>query len=511
MSTNISRRKVVAGAAWAAPVVAASAAVPAFASSTECAYASAPKFNISGQPSGAKNTQKFTVPAKVDKIRFEVDGGAGGGSSSIAGGSGALVVGEIPVKEGQVIELVAAVGGVAYLERVDGAENAPDTPEEKRYKIWGTRPATGGQGYGNGGDVNVYTVPSDAQSRVDAKWPGGSDMKRYIHGGSGGGSSALVIDGTVVALAGGGGGAGIRTQPATNNVLNETREKKDSTGTVIGTEPNPYFNSKAKDTSTTALSDTSNTTVLPAGASASAATGDDAETSVSWYTHLKDASGKRTPTSALEVAGGKGGGNGTGGTGGEKPRLYALANVFGVMGFVSTNNQEIFSSSTAGDTGGNGFDGKGADGVSAYSYQLDNHPDLPKESIPVTNQKAIDAGVVKGDEKGGLEVDSAQKSFNGYQGVVSAGGGAGYGGGGSGAVRALSSILTGEKWNGNTAAKGGVRQNVGALLQAGAGGAGGSYVAPSVAGGSISSANNAAKESGVRNPGYVKVTLCERS
>ncbi len=29
--------------------------------------------------------------------------------------------------------------------------------------------------------------------------------------------------------------------------------------------------------------------------------------------------------------------------------------------------------------------------------------------------------------------------------------------------------------------------------------------------GSISSANNAAKESGVRNPGYVKVTLCERS
>lgn len=89
MSTNISRRKVVAGAAWAAPVVAASAAVPAFASSTECEYASAPKFNISGQPSGAKDTVKFTVPAKVDKIRFEVAGGAGGGSDQVAGGSGA--------------------------------------------------------------------------------------------------------------------------------------------------------------------------------------------------------------------------------------------------------------------------------------------------------------------------------------------------------------------------------------------------------------------------------------
>ena len=180
------------------------------------------------------------------------------------------------------------------------------------------------------------------------------------------------------------------------------------------------------------------------------------------------------------------------------------------MGFVSTNNQEIFSSSTAGDTGGNGFDGKGADGVSAYSYQLDNHPDLPKESIPVTNQKAIDAGVVKGDEKGGLEVDSAKKSFNGYQGVVSAGGGAGYGGGGSGAARGLSAIITSQKWNANEEPTR-YRQNVSALLQAGAGGAGGSYVAPSVAGGSISSANNAAKESGVRNPGYVKVTLCERS
>ena len=149
--------------------------------------------------------------------------------------------------------------------------------------------------------------------------------------------------------------------------------------------------------------------------------------------------------------------------------------------------------------------------MSAYSYQLDNHPDEPRESVPVTNQKAIDAGIVKGDEKGGLTADAAKKSFNGYQGVVSAGGGAGYGGGGSGAARALSSILTGEKWNGNTAAKGGVRQDVGALLQAGAGGAGGSYVAPAVAGGAITTANNAARESGTRNPGYVKVTLCERS
>ena len=70
MSTTISRRKVVAGAAWAAPVVAASAAVPAFASSTECEWASSPAYTAQGTSAGAKNTVSFVVPAKVDKIKF---------------------------------------------------------------------------------------------------------------------------------------------------------------------------------------------------------------------------------------------------------------------------------------------------------------------------------------------------------------------------------------------------------------------------------------------------------
>ena len=491
MSTNISRRKVVAGAAWAAPVVAASAAVPAFASSTECEYASAPKFNISGQPSGAKDTVKFTVPAKVDKIRFEVAGGAGGGSFQVAGGSGALVTGEIPVKEGQVIELVAAAGGVAYLASEPGVDSGA---------IWQTRPATGGKGYGNGGDVNEQPVPADAKARVDAIWSGPSDMKRYLYGGSGGGSSALVIDGTPVAVAGGGGGAGIRTQPGSNNHPETiVKDKK-----VL---PNPYYNSKAVDASTTRLGDTEVKSVLPAGASASAATGGDAETSISHYTVLKPFT---TPGTAMQVAGGKGGGNGQGGAGGEQPKLYDLANVYGVLGFKSQNKQELFSSATAGDKGGSGFDGKGADGVFAYSYQIDNNDISKLEEVPVTNQKAIDAGVAKGNEIGGLQKEATLKTFNGYQTVVSAGGGAGYGGGGSGAARGLSSIITSQKWNANPRDTR-YRQNVGALLQAGAGGAGGSYVAPGVAGGAIASANNAAKESGVRNPGYVKVTLCERS
>ncbi len=476
MSTNISRRKVVAGAAWAAPVVAASAAVPAFAASSEpCKYADAPKFNISGQPSGAKDTVKFTVPAKVDSIRFEVAGGAGGGSNQVAGGSGALVTGEIPVKEGQVIELVAAAGGVAYLESVRGV----DSPA-----LWQTRPATGGKGYGNGGDVNEQPIPADAKAMVDANWPGPSDMKRYLYGGSGGGSSALVIDGTPVAVAGGGGGAGIRTQPGTNNM--PTGDK--------------FYNPKAVDASTTRLSDPDVKSVLPAGADASAAVGGDAETSVSHYTVLKP---HTTDGTAMKVAGGKGGGNGQGGAGGEQPLLYKLANVYGVLGFTSQNKQELFSSATAGDKGGSGFDGKGADGVFAYSYQIDNNDISKLEIVHATNPVNLK-------DTTSLKEDATRKSFNGYQTVVSAGGGAGYGGGGSGAARGLSSIITSQKWNANEEPTR-YRQNVSALLQAGAGGAGGSYVSPTVPNGIIASANNGAKQSGVRNPGYVKVTLCARS
>ena len=477
MSTNISRRKVVAGAAWAAPVVAASAAVPAFAASSEpCKYAAAPKFNISGQPSGAKDTVKFTVPAKVDKIKFEVAGGAGGGSAQVAGGSGALVTGEIPVKAGQVVELVAAAGGVAYLASEPGVDSAA---------IWQTRPATGGKGYGNGGDVNEQPVPADAKARVEAIAPMPSDMKRYLYGGSGGGSSALVIDGTPIAVAGGGGGAGIRTQPGTNNMPSNS----------------PFYNPKAVNASTTSLGDTAVKSVLPAGADASAAAGGDAETSVSHYTVLKPNASDRT---AMKVAGGKGGNGGVGGAGGEQPLLYNdKANVYGVLGFTSQNKQELFSSSTAGDKGGSGFDGKGADGVFAYSYQIDNNDISKLEIVHQTNPLNLN-------EKRPYSENDTRKSFNGYQTVVSAGGGAGYGGGGSGAARGLSAIITSQKWNANEEPTR-YRQNVSALLQAGAGGAGGSFVAPSVAEGTITSANNAAKQSGVRNPGYVKVTLCERA
>mgnify|MGYP003563061826 FL=1 len=312
-----------------------------------------------------------------------------------------------------------------------------------------------------------------------------SDMKRYLYGGSGGGSSALVIDGTPIAVAGGGGGAGIRTQPGTNNMPANS----------------PFYNPKAVNASTTSLGDTAVKSVLPAGASASAAAGGDAETSVSHYTVLKPHASERT---AMKVAGGKGGNGGVGGAGGAQPLLYNdKANVYGVLGFTSQNKQELFSSSTAGDKGGSGFDGKGADGVFAYSYQIDNNDISKLEIVHQTNPVNLN-------EKRPYSESDTRKSFNGYQTVVSAGGGAGYGGGGSGAARRLSANITTQKRTANEEPTR-YRQNVSALLQAGAGGAGGSYVSPTVPNGEISSANNAAKQSGVRNPGYVKVTLCTRS
>lgn len=197
MSTNISRRKVVAGAAWATPVVAASAVVPAFASSTECEWESTPKFSISGTDTGAKTVQKFVVPAKVDKISFVIKGGAGGTQYSIPGGAAAQISGTIAVKEGQTVEIVSAAGGVGYDE---------DTPAE------------GGEGYGNGGSSKGDNpIPESIINK--AKAAGASNrwmMRTPKFASSGGGSSAIIVDGTVIAVAGGGGGVGYIRAGGTN-------------------------------------------------------------------------------------------------------------------------------------------------------------------------------------------------------------------------------------------------------------------------------------------------------
>lgn len=102
MSTSLTRRKLVAGAAWAAPVVAASATIPSYAASVaatnDCILAANPAYSISGTDEGAKTVQSFAVPNNVYKLRFELVGGAGGTNNRMTpAGSGAKVTGVVTV------------------------------------------------------------------------------------------------------------------------------------------------------------------------------------------------------------------------------------------------------------------------------------------------------------------------------------------------------------------------------------------------------------------------------
>ena len=451
MSTNISRRKVVAGAAWAAPVVAASAAVPAFASSTECEDKKTPAYSIEGTSTGAKTVQKFKVPANVDKINFVAIGGPGGTQyPAVPGGASAQISGTIAVKEGQLVEIVAAAGGVG---------NFPLDPSE------------GGEGYGNGGSSKgTDAIPASVVSKVDAVWPKDSQLKRRLFSSSGGGSSAVLIDGVPVAVAGGGGGVGVINAGGSNN------ERYVYSGAIDAgwwksngnRAEYPYMASKA--------------------GSASGLTGGAGEQGYGYYTE--------DHSQQIAVEAGKGGAGGIGGTGGTKTALPTGKSPNGVIGFSNTNNQELYASSNSGNAGGDGFAGAGADGVPSYSYEVDNNDRTKKEE-----------GVLNG-KPWGLEYDSAGHNFNGYQSVYSAGGGAGYGGGGSGASTSAAAIILTQKWNNNP---NGIRQNVGFGQLGGGGGAGGSYLAPDVTNVEVGLYKKVTTERGKRTNGSVVVSFCERS
>ena len=465
MSTNISRRKVVAGAAWAAPVVAASAAVPAFASSTVCEWESSAAYSAAGTAAGAKGTTSFVVPALVDKIKFEVVGGAGGTNyEEILAGSGAKITGEISVKAGQTVQLIGAAGGIG---------NGPLTAAE------------GGEGYGNGGSSNLPTpIPNSVMQRVNAIWPKNSANKRITYSASGGGSSALVIDGTPVAVAGGGGGAGFINSGGANN----NKFKKDGAvdAGYLWPVEKPYNQQR-----------NAYPVIGSTGGSAEAAAGSAGN----------EGSLVRTAdtTQVTTVEAGKGGANGIGGNGGSKTALPTGKSTNGVIGYYSTNNQEIFQSSNSGNGGGTGFNGNGGDGVGSYSYMIDNNDTSRPEVITLSDgtKKALHY-------YGSSEPDDEPNGFNwnGFQSVISAGGGAGYGGGGSGASTSSLGIILTQKWNNNP---NGIRQNTDFGQIGGGGGAGGSYVAPAVSGGTITSASNAPTARSARGNGYVKVTLCKRS
>lgn len=169
---EMNRRTLAKGAAWAAPVVVASAAVPAYAASTEpCSTGGS--FTAPAPTDENGKTTNWTVPAGVNSICFTVLGGAGGGYTRQApGGAGAQLTGVLPVKPGDILTLVVGSGG-SIAEGFD-------------------KPSVGGKGYGDGGD-SVGTLQPGAFTQ---------------QGGSGGAGSAILLNGQPVVIAGGGGGTG---------------------------------------------------------------------------------------------------------------------------------------------------------------------------------------------------------------------------------------------------------------------------------------------------------------
>lgn len=305
-----------------------------------------------------------------------------------------------------------------------------------------------------------------------ADWDHGPHPKfpmEEVYGCSGGGSTALLINGEVIAVAGGGGGGTTRA-------------------TMFTTEPDPDHFPGIVDVRMTGPENQAHPPVRSVGGSGERARGGNATIGREYYA--------QDPSIQLTVEGGKGGGNGIGGAGGAKPTVLT-GTPNDVFSFDSQNNQILYSSSTAGNPGTNGLQGNGGDGVMSVSYQLDNHSLYGGEyetlKLPDGTHKY-------------LSYYQVAPYFNGAQIIVSGGGGGGYGGGGSGAALSQSAITIAQKWNNNPQ---GIRQSVSSAQVAGAGGAGGSYLAPSVIEGEISLSNNADHYSEYGTGGTATVYLCE--
>ena len=115
MNNNISRRKLVAGAAWSAPAVLATTAVPAYASSTECL----PDQSKGGLKKHENYAQELVwdVPADAKELHFEVTGAAGGSFSDDStgitgiGGAGTTVKGSVRLNGTGKFTFIAGEGG----------------------------------------------------------------------------------------------------------------------------------------------------------------------------------------------------------------------------------------------------------------------------------------------------------------------------------------------------------------------------------------------------------------
>lgn len=433
---EMNRRTLAKGAAWATPVVVASAAVPAYAASSPLACQTG-NFLAPAPSDENGSTTNWTVPAGVNSICFTVLGGAGGGYGKTPGGAGAQVTGTLPVKPGDTLTLVVGSGGMAA--------------KASWATAFGSAPATGGKGYGDGGDTagDVTGQPNDTKGES-------GEYRVQRMGGSGGAGSAILLNGQPVVIAGGGGGAGL---PPIFSALYEARYGRDVIkdhlwrGSKI-TGANSFFSGTT----------TSQQQAGSAGGSAA------------------DASGVTVRTTADKAAvagetlsfgsGAKAGVAGVGGAAGPNDGVYT-----GISADTKMNEY------AAGGNGESVAAPGAAKGGSAVAL----------DRVPTIHIK---------DEAGIPEHDISVR-------IVASGGagGGGYGGGGAG-----SSKIYGLVWNG--ANKDQVQstnpdetEHGAGIGAAGAGAAGGSYFAASITDGLIAQGNNANSTGGTRNHGAISFSF----
>lgn len=172
-SPKVTRRRVVAGAAWAAPAVAFAAAAPALASSM-CTQSG------SRTVRPADGVVELTIPTYCNWLQYTIRGGDGG----FFGGGGAFNSGVLrrsnPNAGPLTVTLIAGDKGDYVNPQYGGTHN------------------TGGTGYGKGGDTSWIPYPS--------LYTGGM----HSSAGAGGGGSAILLGtaaaNTPLVVAGGGGG-----------------------------------------------------------------------------------------------------------------------------------------------------------------------------------------------------------------------------------------------------------------------------------------------------------------
>ena len=172
MKNSVSRRNVVKGAAWATPIVVASASVPAFASSL-CTPDITLDVPTNTTTNGDSVTHTFTA-GNIEVMTFTLLGGAGGTYQGNArdghGGSGALVTGTLDLNPTDEVTFIIAGGGGPY-------NNTPSTP---------------GKGWADGGshseaimDENEYTKRYKEHSS--------KSLINELYGPTGGGASAILL------------------------------------------------------------------------------------------------------------------------------------------------------------------------------------------------------------------------------------------------------------------------------------------------------------------------------